>query len=101
MATCCEGRKDKLGAYDGTNVDEARELSRQQGELYKLFRQGDAFRFKESRVGERHADGDFEILFRCPQCGQLWTYHEGPRDAAIYTKITVEDARKQFPEFKG
>ena len=48
-------------------------------------------------IGSRATEDDFESLLRCPRCGQLWIYWEGPRDTPRYRKTTASGARSLFP----
>src|ERR1044071_3467110 len=96
METCCGKRKDVVGTFDG-NDRENRLESQQEGELRELFK---------SIGGGKIADSDNEeigSLLRCPKCGQLWrrTWQAaGHADKPVYYKITLEDAKRDFPDAK-
>jgi hypothetical protein len=81
-----------VGSFEGNDKQELKRESDEQDELNELVK--------------RVADIPFgDILFRCSKCGQLWTGHltskGGPAEWTLYTKITIDDARKRFPEFKA
>lgn len=94
METCCAGRKNELGTYKGTELENDVE-NQQKHDLYELLRGKEWITIRDIRGGR-----DAEALHRCPKCGQLWTWHEGPRDVSIYQKINESDARLKFPGFK-
>src|ERR1051325_7990459 len=98
MENCCKSRWDVLGTYRGdrkSNEDE----HRQGIELFRLLQEGN--RWRENQIGFNKSEVSF--LYRCPQCGQLWattTEGSGHGEHTVYTKISVEDAKRKFPDAK-
>ncbi len=88
--TVVKDGKTFWGTFNGSDEDNRIE-SVQQKQLYQLLHTR-----PENRIAQRNTEGDFEVLYKCPWCGQLWVYYEestGHGEREIYRKISVEDAK--------
>lgn len=91
MGPCCAERKDALGTFKGGR-DENQIESKQQDELYEIIRGED------NEIGKRKTERDYELLLRCPRCGQLWRTQEFERGGSRYWKVSETEARQLFPD---
>ena len=95
MVSCCELRKNRFRTFEGEDDEELRALLERGWDIENPI-------CNPNEVGKIHQP-HLEVLFRCPRCGQLWTWHEegaGHSEYSVYEKISLENAKQKFSDAK-